>query len=185
MLEQDDEDVSLFDDEQRNHRNAVLGSVMEAGHPRIAEHISSDEGSSQTIGSSNSRPIVTASSRNTNRTLPEAGTAAYEQFTPQLQNGINHSQVDYTAGIPAYSNALSANLGVMAPAGQQSNYAALPEPMNMDDNLFEFLGNINAFPEGGLTGLDDWANITQDLSGMSSDEMMNWQFPPAGGPTNV
>ena len=185
LLEPDHEDVSIFDDEQRNHRNALLASVMEAGHPRITEHISSDEGSPQTLNSSNSRPMAIASSTSeTARTMPEAGTAAYEQSAPQLQAGINTSSIDYTTGAPGYSNASAASSGVVAPIAQQPNYTAPSEPMNIDDNLFQFLGNMNTFPEGGLTGLDDWANIAQDLSGMSAEDMMNWQFPPpAGGPT--
>lgn len=113
--------------------------------------------------------------------MPEAGTAAYEQSAPQLQTGVNTSSIDYTAGVPGYSNALPTSSGVVAPIAQQT-YAVLSEPMNMDDNLFQFLGNMNAFPEGGLTGLDDWANLAQDLPGMSAEDMMIWQFPP-GGPT--
>ncbi|KAI5369730.1 hypothetical protein Slin14017_G006090 [Septoria linicola] len=139
---------------------------------RIIEQLSSDESSPQTIGSGNSSTNVQAPPPVVGQPSPLAGgLTAMQNMHSGLQNVQNELSHVWNLGtLPTYPDNIPASrqqLGLNHTAGS----------MALDNNLFAFLGDATTFPEGGLTGLDAWGDITQDLASMSNVDLMNWQFP--------
>lgn len=160
---------NVFDDVVRE---PDLTHRIENEEARIIEQLSSDESSPQTIGSGNSCTNIQAPAHVVSQPSPLAGgLTAMQNMHSGLQNVQDELGSVWNLGmLPTYPDNIPASrqqLGLNHTAGS----------MALDNNLFAFLGDATTFPEGGLTGLDAWGDITQDLAGMSNVDMMNWQFP--------
>ncbi|RMZ27233.1 hypothetical protein D0859_08691 [Hortaea werneckii] len=101
-----------------------------------------------------------ASSDSSPQTLAEGQQAAFESVT-----GLAAQEAAYQAtpdGLPApnFTSNTPGHPNAIDNATQQGfDFGYSSDMMNMDENFFASLGD---FPEGGLTGLDDW--IPQELS---------------------
>ncbi|KAF7190224.1 hypothetical protein HII31_08555 [Pseudocercospora fuligena] len=161
--------------------------ITDVEGPRITEHFSSSENSPQTTADAvasrhNSNLNVATGSSSSPRSV--IGTSSGIQNGGSLQfktssNGVEDPHISQNAANVVFNDNPSGNsmtnmsMMSMNPFGS----ASLDQ---MNENMFRILGDMG-FPEGGLTGLDDWATMPPDLSALSQLDMMDWQFPPAGG----
>ena len=180
---------------------------IELEGPRITEAMSSStEPSPETLnnsGDSGGTPAAwntpAAWAGETNATfqhvaregLPEQGTT-----TDRLQGSINIPNTPQSIGptIDGYEQVFAR----YDPANDQANLSTTSQPpvttaaatdwsaasqMDLDNETFAFLNNIEDFTQGGLTGLEDWTNFptdlgpVQDLGGWQATAMSHQQPP--------
>ena len=65
-----------------------------------------------------------------------------------------------------------------------ASYFPQSDPMQLDPELLQLWNevngdSVNGFPEGGLTGLDEWGTMPLQMMGMgvNSDPSLNWSNP--------
>lgn len=129
--------------------------------PRIAEHSGSESSPQTAAGNEGSSESTTGKSPAVRFADSGQSTVSYnENITPSnaMQTPMAGQMVNTTPMMPANSE--------------------WPMEQMMDGNLMQILGDMNAFSEGGLTGLDDWAQMPSDFTGMGNMDVINWQMAP-------
>lgn len=180
-LIEDSEQAVHASDSRHKHEEpgpSLLQSVTELDQNRITEHISSSSNSPQTVSpeasGGNTSSTSIGSTNHDASMLPPTGASTYEQSTQHLYGstttGTEAAQVFGQQPAPTFDTM------------QQDPTSIYNQPfdqMDVDGNdLFQFLGDMTSFPEGGLTGLDDWATMApNELAAMGQMNLMNWQVP--------
>lgn len=159
------------DQVSRMIQDKVSGGIIELDGARITEQISSSESSPQAFTSQHSAV-------NSTSLAPIEEMTFVQGVTPMSQSD---SVVQYGSGSDESST------GIVMPAQQpqpmmntsapltDAQWQATGDPMVMDNELLQFLAQMNEGVEGGLTGLDDWASIPL--------ESMDWSM--GRGATNL
>lgn len=150
--------------------------VIELDGPRVTEHFSSSSGSTpQTMSSDPTRTTGVPSGHSPSGLHPSnlGGTASNEEpqanVLPSQTPWIGASAPStYPPDSSDPDEALTNNTYIPT----QQAYAPMDGQVIMDDAMFQYLGDIDAFSGGGLTGLDDWASMPMDPMGT-----MHWQMP--------
>ncbi|CAK4031242.1 hypothetical protein AC578_442 [Lecanosticta acicola] len=144
--------------------------AIDVGGPRITEHTSSDGCSPRTAGNEGSGGSV-------------SGLSPTVQFADATLSAPQYPQDTTTNAVQTSMDVSMARTAPMM-AGP-SGWPLDQMNMNYDGNIMQMLGEMNAFSEGGLTGLDDWAQMPSDFTGINQMDMMNWQMAsgPNGGAT--
>ncbi|KAI7509659.1 hypothetical protein KC347_g5012 [Hortaea werneckii] len=100
------------------------------------------------------------SSDSSPQTLAEGQQAAFESVTGLAAQEAAYQATPGSMSVPNFTSNTPGDSNAIDNTTQQGfDFGYSSDMMNMDDNFFASLGD---FPEGGLTGLDDW--IPQELS---------------------
>ncbi|KAI6791577.1 hypothetical protein KC361_g7266 [Hortaea werneckii] len=100
------------------------------------------------------------SSDSSPQTLAEGQQAAFESVTGLAAQEAAYRATPGSMSVPNFTSNTPGDSNAIDNTTQQGfDFGYSSDMMNMDDNFFASLGD---FPEGGLTGLDDW--IPQELS---------------------
>ncbi|KAI7368896.1 hypothetical protein KC336_g21064, partial [Hortaea werneckii] len=100
------------------------------------------------------------SSDSSPQTLAEGQQAAFESVTGLAAQEAAYRATPGSMSVPNFTGNTPGDSNAIDNTTQQGfDFGYGSDMMNMDDNFFASLGD---FPEGGLTGLDDW--IPQELS---------------------
>ena len=136
--------------------------------PRVVEHVSGDESSPQTPSDGQGGGNESIAEKLSPDSVPRISS----EFTPPSH------QVDYkgapVGGVPAtnmISNEAASVAGITIP--QPTPFLNPTDQMELDQNFFQFFGDMNALPYAGLGELDDWTSIPTDLMGLPDN--FNWQ----------
>jgi len=96
-------------------------------------------------------------------TNPAAATAAY-----RLASGMTPEAPNVNYNLPS------------SMASTNEEYPVGTDQMQLDDNLMQYFNDVAGFPEGGLTGLDDW--MPSDLTGFGQmPDISGWQATVSQG----
>jgi hypothetical protein len=82
---------------------------------------------------------------------------------------------------PTFLNSQTPLHDASIPLNNHSSNAAYMQSlnaMNLDNDIFQMMGDMNAFAGGGLTGLEQWGDLPADLTGMGD---MNWGMGEENG----
>ena len=140
----------------------IQPSVSISG-PRITEQSSGDESSSQSAES-----LAGSGDNIAGLAGSAAAAAAFSRLTPQSHIADYDKSVgpaDSIAGGMA-STSLP-NVGNDVP--QTTPFLNPSDQMELDQNFFQFLGDMDNFPEGDMTGFDDWTSLSTDMLGLPND----------------
>ncbi|KXT07315.1 hypothetical protein AC578_442 [Pseudocercospora eumusae] len=157
-----------YDNPRAEDRTLVTG----VDGPRITEHSSSSENSPQTSADA-------VASRNNSNLNVATGSSSSSHSANGTSLGMQDINVSQNAANMASENAMSGNSTANMTL-TSTNTLGSTSLDQMNENMLQILGDLG-FPEGGLTGLDDWATMPSDVSAWSQFEMMDWQFPSSGG----
>ncbi|KAK5125056.1 hypothetical protein LTR85_001247 [Meristemomyces frigidus] len=161
------ERVVLDTNPHMQDRRASAAPFLIAG-PRIVEQSSSEsDNSPQTLAGGRQAAYEGVMGASTQ----EAAYQASSGFTP----GSASSPGDAYSGPPMGAAFGLANGGISVP--QDAAYEPSTDEMQLDDEFLASLSNMTGFPEGGLTGLDDW--MPNDFTGMGQmPDTLGWQATP-------
>lgn len=168
-------------DAEQETRDAVVPShntsrrrvIFDIEGPRVIEQGSSADSSPATISGASQ----TSQQDSYNSVHPPTSANGLKGSTglmPVAQDGSIYPQFNSLddLGTPGTGN----NMSVMNPnTSRAANGTYIPayDAMDLDSSYYQMLSEMNAFTEGGLTGLDDWATQPTDL--LAQMDMMNWQ----------
>ena len=155
---------SAVDEVSEQTERGQDGTIIGLNGPRVVEQSSSDESSPQT-----SRDSQAVNFENIPGSTPakNRGSAVHFKFTPQsLPAGYEST----TTGADAAGEENISSPGISIP--QSTPWLPSNDQMELDQNFFEFFGDMDALSQGGLTGLEDWSQMPMDLMDLPD---INWQ----------
>lgn len=173
---------------QSKHSNHVHNHNVDPGQPafvgpRVTEHISSPETSPETLGQDQASDtgrvtemaVGGSMTRDPANILPISSSECHS-----LVAGIQPVPVELASdGTPVTDT--SSTKADNYHAYQASSTGNLYDQMDLDKDFFDFLGDMNgSLPEGGLTGLDDWASLPTPSSWetVQLNDMHSWHSLP-------
>lgn len=146
--------------------------------PRITEHHSGDDSSPQTSsdGQGDTRRQMAG------KTSPDSPARGSTELSPQSRL-FDYDGAAGTAAPVANmgSNDLSLPASISIP--QPTPLLNPSDQMQLDQNFFQFFGDMNALPDGSMADLDDWSSIPTDLLGLPDN--FNWQAASATDATTT
>lgn len=152
-------DVAMSNPIDGQNKQAQSQSNTSIEGLRVTEQGSStDESSPQTSSDSQAGPYESLDEVSANKTVENTSMGPSE-LSSELPN------ID--------SNLIGGNLNATAPAldadedaGQVTALFNPSDQMELDQNFFQFFGDMNGLGEANLTGLDDWFTLPVDLLGL-------------------
>lgn len=143
--------------------------------PRVMEHVSSDDTSPQTSESQsesyesmgdyatrtfgNLDPIIPAV------LTPQSNLPEHDGNASAAGASTQGTDIESTGSVP------NSTAGISLP--QTSPWLQPNDQMDLDQNFFQFFGDMNVLSQGGLTGLDDWSSMPTDFANFPAN--FNWQ----------
>ena len=150
-------------------------SVMSLEAPRGVDQSSSgDEGSSQNASDAHAAAKEGTSEVTVHFELtPQSQPLDYDSASV-VTTGVAETDAFATGGADMGASTTSA-ASISMP--QTTPYLNPNDQMELDQNFFQMFGDMDGLAGGGLTGLDDWASIATDFTGLPSN--FNWQTSAA------
>ncbi|KAK3705705.1 hypothetical protein LTR37_013148 [Vermiconidia calcicola] len=138
--------------------------------PRVVEHISSNESSPQTSLDGQGGTYESMADYANRTTASLAPNIAPQSRIPDTsRRKPSHEAPPAAPDPPSTFPSAASNIDVTQP----QPFLDLNDQMELDQNFFQFFGDMNAFSNDRLTGLEDWSNFPADLFGSSDN--FNWQ----------
>lgn len=150
---------------------AATGSGTQAVQQRslLSDNLSNTGNSSQT----HAAPDARQEKYSTLDSYADDTTASLA--TPD-SHAVDTEQSVAAVSIPSDTTPAAPLAGFNASTVQPTTYPYAGEMMDMDPNFFQFLGDINALSQGGLTGLDDWSMMAPvEYNDMEAPDVYDWQ----------
>ncbi|KAK4549531.1 hypothetical protein LTR36_006528 [Oleoguttula mirabilis] len=170
MIENSQEDGTLLQTIPPSHDRAAKSLI---DPPRMVEQSSSSSDSSPQMLAGGHQAAYEGFMRATQ----EAAYQVVSGFTP----GSSSSSHNVYSGPAMGAESVTVAGGVSVP--EDSGYEPALDQMQLNEEFLASLGDMTGFPEGGLTGLDDW--MPNDFMGMGQlPDMLNWQAAPGGSGYN-
>lgn len=145
--------------------------MIAQAEPHVDAEKASSQGSQSNTTRSDGPP---SSSMDSSPNLSAGPPIASELDEQPVVAGLTPA-VDYTR----YSNVADTVLGSQAvdpmSGSSSAHFAQTTQEQSLDDEFIEMWNDMNGLPEGGLTGLEDWSQLSTDMMGTTfMSDMNNW-----------